>query len=59
MEPKILERINTWLTPTFDEDTQTTIKNNCVLFVFLMKHTQHNVNKHVFNQTLLTRLATA
>ena len=28
MEPKILERINTWLTPTFDEDTQTTIKNS-------------------------------
>ncbi|PWH84538.1 phosphoglucomutase [Algibacter marinivivus] len=27
IEPKILERINTWLTPAFDEETQTTIKN--------------------------------
>jgi len=28
IEPKILERINTWLTPTFDKDTQTFIKNS-------------------------------
>ncbi len=28
IEPKILERINTWLTPSFDEDTQTFIKNS-------------------------------
>ncbi|TNJ45435.1 phospho-sugar mutase [Tamlana fucoidanivorans] len=28
IEPKILERINTWLTPTFDEETQTTIKES-------------------------------
>ena len=28
IEPKILERINTWLTPTFDEDTQKTIKDS-------------------------------
>ncbi|NCO63992.1 MAG: phospho-sugar mutase [Flavobacteriales bacterium] len=28
IEPKILERINTWLTPTFDENTQTSIKNS-------------------------------
>lgn len=28
IEPKILERINAWLTPAFDEDTQTTIKNS-------------------------------
>ena len=28
IEPKILERINTWLTPVFDEDTQTTIKES-------------------------------
>ncbi|MGZ0016506.1 phospho-sugar mutase [Yeosuana sp. AK3] len=28
IEPKILERINTWLTPTFDENTQTHIKNS-------------------------------
>ncbi|GAA4961232.1 phospho-sugar mutase [Algibacter aquimarinus] len=27
IEPKILDRINTWLTPTFDQDTQNTIKN--------------------------------
>ena len=27
IEPKILDRINSWLTPTFDEDTQNTIKN--------------------------------
>lgn len=26
LEPKLLERINNWLTPTFDENTQTTIK---------------------------------
>jgi phosphomannomutase len=28
IEPKILDRINTWLTSTFDEDTQTFIKNS-------------------------------
>jgi phosphomannomutase len=28
MEPKILERINTWLTPTFDEETQQFIKDS-------------------------------
>ncbi|GAA3654156.1 phospho-sugar mutase [Flavivirga jejuensis] len=28
IEPKILDRINTWLTPTFDDDTQTFIKNS-------------------------------
>lgn len=28
IEPKILERINTWLTPTFDEDTQAIIKDS-------------------------------
>lgn len=28
IEPKILERINTWLTPTFDEETQEIIKNS-------------------------------
>ncbi|MFB9055735.1 phospho-sugar mutase [Mariniflexile ostreae] len=28
IEPKILDRINTWLTPTFDEDTQAFIKNS-------------------------------
>ena len=28
IEPKILDRINSWLTPAFDEDTQTTIKNS-------------------------------
>jgi len=28
IEPKILERINTWLTPTFDEDTQQKIKDS-------------------------------
>ncbi|WP_282135625.1 phospho-sugar mutase [Seonamhaeicola maritimus] len=28
IEPKILERINTWLTPTFDSDTQTFIKDS-------------------------------
>ncbi len=28
IEPKILERINTWLTPTFDEETQSLIKNS-------------------------------
>ncbi|WP_445736969.1 phospho-sugar mutase [Mariniflexile sp.] len=28
IEPKILERINTWLTPTFDEETQSIIKNS-------------------------------
>ncbi|WP_298496719.1 phospho-sugar mutase [uncultured Algibacter sp.] len=28
IEPKILDRINAWLTPAFDEDTQTTIKNS-------------------------------
>ena len=26
IEPKILDRINAWLTPTFDKDTQTSIK---------------------------------
>ncbi|MBT8376450.1 MAG: phospho-sugar mutase [Bacteroidia bacterium] len=26
LEPKLLERINNWLSPTFDEDTQKTIK---------------------------------
>ncbi len=28
IEPKILKRINTWLTPTFDNETQQTIKNS-------------------------------
>ena len=28
IEPKILDRINSWLTPTFDEETQTTIKES-------------------------------
>lgn len=28
IEPKILERINTWLTPTFDKETQDKIKNS-------------------------------
>ncbi|AUP81697.1 phosphoglucomutase [Flavivirga eckloniae] len=28
IEPKILDRINTWLTPTFDEETQTFIKDS-------------------------------
>ena len=28
IEPKILERVNTWLTPTFDQDTQDKIKDN-------------------------------
>ena len=28
IEPKILDRINAWLTPAFDEETQTTIKNS-------------------------------
>ncbi|MFV0539731.1 MAG: phospho-sugar mutase [Aestuariibaculum sp.] len=28
IEPKILDRINTWLTPTFDDETQTFIKNS-------------------------------
>ncbi len=28
IEPKILERINTWLTPTFDAETQDFIKNS-------------------------------
>ena len=28
IEPKILDRINTWLTPTFDEETQNIIKNS-------------------------------
>ncbi len=28
IEPKILERINAWLTPTFDEDTQNKIKDS-------------------------------
>lgn len=28
IKPEILERINTWLTPTFDEDTQTFIKDS-------------------------------
>ncbi|MFD0837014.1 phospho-sugar mutase [Mariniflexile aquimaris] len=28
IEPKILDRINTWLTPTFDEETQEIIKNS-------------------------------
>jgi len=28
IEPKILDRINAWLTPAFDEKTQTTIKNS-------------------------------
>ncbi|WP_435133312.1 phospho-sugar mutase [Formosa sp. A9] len=27
IEPQLLERVNTWLTSTFDEDTQTHIKN--------------------------------
>ncbi|WP_242085175.1 phospho-sugar mutase [Aestuariivivens sediminis] len=28
IEPKILERINTWLTPVFDDETQSTIKES-------------------------------
>ncbi|MEZ4802461.1 MAG: phospho-sugar mutase [Gelidibacter sp.] len=28
IDPKILERINTWLTPTFDKETQESIKNS-------------------------------
>ncbi|GAA4281121.1 phospho-sugar mutase [Gaetbulibacter aestuarii] len=28
IEPKILDRINSWLTPTFDEETQETIKES-------------------------------
>lgn len=28
IDPKILERINTWLTPAFDTETQQTIKND-------------------------------
>ena len=28
IEPKILDRINTWLTPTFDKKTQTSIKDS-------------------------------
>nr|HMQ43929.1 phospho-sugar mutase [Mariniflexile sp.] len=28
IEPKILDRINTWLTPTFDAETQSIIKNS-------------------------------
>ena len=28
IKPEILDRINAWLTPAFDEDTQTTIKNS-------------------------------
>ncbi|MGC1205977.1 MAG: phospho-sugar mutase [Flavobacteriaceae bacterium] len=28
IEPKILDRINAWLTPAFDEETQNTIKNS-------------------------------
>src|SRR5690606_5182495 len=28
IEPKILDRINSWLTPTFDEETQAFIKNS-------------------------------
>ena len=28
IEPKILERINAWLTPAFDDETQSTIKNS-------------------------------
>ncbi|TVZ59302.1 phosphomannomutase [Flavobacteriaceae bacterium MAR_2010_105] len=27
MEPELLERVNSWLTPTFDQDTQAKIKN--------------------------------
>jgi len=27
IEPKLLDRVNTWLTPTFDQDTQTHIKD--------------------------------
>ena len=27
IDPKILERVNVWLTPTFDSETQHTIKN--------------------------------
>ncbi|MDW5290041.1 phospho-sugar mutase [Formosa sp. PL04] len=27
IEPELLERVNTWLTPAFDEDTQTNIKD--------------------------------
>ncbi len=28
IEPKVLDRINSWLTPTFDQDTQNTIKDS-------------------------------
>ncbi|GAL78227.1 phosphoglucomutase [Algibacter lectus] len=28
IEPKILDRINAWLTPAFDEETQKTIKDS-------------------------------
>ena len=28
IEPKILDRINTWLTPSFDQETQQTIKDS-------------------------------
>ncbi|MCK0124291.1 phospho-sugar mutase [Gelidibacter sp. F2691] len=31
IEPKILERINTWLTPTFDQETQAKIKDSIAL----------------------------
>ncbi|MCB0446800.1 MAG: phospho-sugar mutase [Gelidibacter sp.] len=31
IDPKILERINSWLTPTFDKDTQQTIKDSIAL----------------------------
>ncbi|TXE10952.1 phospho-sugar mutase [Gelidibacter salicanalis] len=31
IEPKILERINTWLTPTFDQETQSKIKDSIAL----------------------------
>ncbi|MBU2950070.1 phospho-sugar mutase [Tamlana agarivorans] len=31
IEPKILERINSWLTPAFDEETQNTIKDSIAL----------------------------
>ena len=27
IEPQLLERVNTWLTPTFDQDTQNYIKD--------------------------------
>ena len=27
IEPEILERVNSWLTPTFDQETQDTIKD--------------------------------